>query len=107
MRALPGYPEPAVRSHGGGAHARREPPRVHHAARRGGHVAARGARAAARENAAGAAPVLRKCGWSVMEADTSELVTLAEKQPRKLGVAQACRIRQYGIEHWLQVAGRA
>src|SRR5215470_10526203 len=54
----------------------------------------------------GAAPVLRKCGWSVMEADTSELVTLAEKQPRKLGVAQACRVRQYGIEDGLQFSGR-
>src|SRR5262249_42099071 len=41
-----------------------------------------------------------------MEADTSELVTLAEKQPRKLGVAQACRIRQYGIEDGLQFSGR-
>src|SRR5262249_2349219 len=50
----------------------------------------------------GAAPVLRECGWSVMEADTSELVTLAEKQARKLGVAQACRVRQHGIEDGLQ-----
>src|SRR5215470_6716981 len=54
----------------------------------------------------GAAPVLRKCGWSVMEADTSELVTLAEKQARKLGVAQACRVRQHGIEDRLQFSGR-
>src|SRR5262249_8911931 len=54
----------------------------------------------------GAAPVLRKCGWSVMETDTSELVTLAEKQPRKLGVAQECRIREYGIEDGLQFSGR-
>src|SRR5215467_1970272 len=54
----------------------------------------------------GAAPVLRKCGWSVMLADTSELVTLAEKQARKLGVAQACRVRQHGIEDRLQFSGR-
>src|SRR5262249_59848531 len=52
-----------------------------------------------------AAPV-RKCRWSVMEADTSELVTLAEKQARKLGVAQACRIRQDGIEDGLQFSGQ-
>ena len=41
-----------------------------------------------------------------MEANTSELVTLAEIQARKLGVAQACRVRQHGIEDGLQFSGR-
>src|SRR5262245_54484319 len=41
-----------------------------------------------------------------MEADTSELVTLAEIQARKLGVAQTCRVRHYGIEDGLQFSGR-
>src|SRR5262245_9952970 len=68
-------------------------------------LAQRGVRSGTDER--GAAPVLRKCGWSVMEADTSELVTLAEKQARKLGVAQACRVRQHGIEDGLQFSRRA
>ena len=46
----------------------------------------------------------RRC---VIQADTPELVTLAKKQARKPGVAQLRRVRQYGLEHGLQIAGRA
>ena len=41
-----------------------------------------------------------------MQADTPELVALAEQQARKLSVAQACRVRQHGIENELQFSGR-
>ena len=41
-----------------------------------------------------------------MQADTTKLVTLAEEQAGEFGFAQARRVRQYGIEHRLQVAGR-
>jgi hypothetical protein len=40
-----------------------------------------------------------------MDADTPELVALAEKQARELRVAQACRVRQHGIEDELKLAG--
>src|SRR4029450_3398464 len=58
-------------------------------------------------NKRSAPPVLSKRGRCVMQADTPELVTLAKKQARKPGVAQLRRVRQYGLEHGLQITGRA
>src|SRR6516164_2809758 len=42
----------------------------------------------------------------VIQADCSELISLAEPQASKAGVAQVCRVCQYRIENRLQISRR-
>jgi hypothetical protein len=47
------------------------------------------------------------CGRSVVHSNNAEGICLAEEQRAERGLAEPRRIHQYGLEHGLQVAGRA
>jgi len=42
-----------------------------------------------------------------MHRESAKVVSLAQKQKSELGLTKPRRVRQYGVEHGLQVAGRA
>src|SRR5262245_41432747 len=51
-------------------------------------------------------PMFDQCGRRVIQADGSELVSLAESQAGKSSAAQVCRVCQYRIENRLQISRR-
>ena len=52
-----------------------------------------------------ASPMFDQCGRRVIQADGSELVSLAEPQAGESGAAQVCSVCQYRIENRLQIPG--
>jgi hypothetical protein len=54
-----------------------------------------------------ALPYLQICGRQVVQRRRAEAVALAEKKSAELGLADAHRSREQGLEHGLQIAWRA
>jgi hypothetical protein len=48
-----------------------------------------------------------KCRWHITESHRAVSITFPKPEHAELGPAEAHRVRQHGVEHGLELAGRA